>query len=196
MCIRDSSTFEEQHCVIRFLDLEPLQPLTWIHYFEPESKRQSMEWKHPSSPVKKKFKTQPSAGKVMLTTFWSSQGPIFCDYLQDQRIINSQYYSDMTVNKVKPALKKKCPGWQRKGVILLHDNARPHTAKWTLETIKKVRLGGLIPLIALTLPHLTFSCLAHSWRLCMVSSSTAMKKMCIRDSFSDHQNIISFPLTQ
>ncbi|XP_066946989.1 protein GVQW3-like [Macrobrachium rosenbergii] len=28
---------------------------TWIHHFEPESKRQSMEWKHPQSPVKKKI---------------------------------------------------------------------------------------------------------------------------------------------
>ena len=27
----------------------------------------------------------------------------------------------MIVNKVKRALKKKYPGWQRKGVILLHD---------------------------------------------------------------------------
>ena len=28
---------------------------TWVHHFAPESKRQSMEWKHPGSPVKKKF---------------------------------------------------------------------------------------------------------------------------------------------
>ena len=30
---------------------------TWVHHYEPESKRQSMEWKHPGSPAKKKFKT-------------------------------------------------------------------------------------------------------------------------------------------
>ena len=41
----------------------------WVHHYKPESKRQSMEWKHPGLPVKKKFKTQPSAGKVMLTVF-------------------------------------------------------------------------------------------------------------------------------
>ncbi|KAG8236900.1 hypothetical protein J437_LFUL015226 [Ladona fulva] len=43
---------------------------TWIHHFEPESEHQSMEWKHPESPFKKKFKSQPFAGKVMLTLFW------------------------------------------------------------------------------------------------------------------------------
>jgi len=26
---------------------------TWIHHYEPESKRQSMQWKHPSSPIAK-----------------------------------------------------------------------------------------------------------------------------------------------
>jgi hypothetical protein len=39
----------------------------WVYHFAPETKR--MEWKHLGSPVKKKFKSQPSAGKVMLTIF-------------------------------------------------------------------------------------------------------------------------------
>ena len=33
---------------------------TWVFHYEPESKRRSMEWKHVSSPVKKKFKSQKS----------------------------------------------------------------------------------------------------------------------------------------
>jgi len=37
----------------------------WHHHYEPESKQQSMEWLHLNSPLKKKFKMQPSAGKVM-----------------------------------------------------------------------------------------------------------------------------------
>jgi hypothetical protein len=41
-----------------------------------------MEWKHPGSPTKKKFKTQSSAGKLMLTVFWDSKGPIREDYLE------------------------------------------------------------------------------------------------------------------
>ena len=43
---------------------------TWVFHYEPESKRRSMEWKHVSSPVKKKFKSQKSLRKVMLTVFW------------------------------------------------------------------------------------------------------------------------------
>jgi len=29
---------------------------TWVHHYDPESKRQRMEWRHPSSPAQKKFK--------------------------------------------------------------------------------------------------------------------------------------------
>jgi len=30
---------------------------SWVYHYEPESKRQSMQWKHPSSLANKKFKT-------------------------------------------------------------------------------------------------------------------------------------------
>lgn len=121
-----------------FLDSIMTSDETWIHHYEPESKKQSMEWRHASSPVKKKFRTQPSAGKVMMTIFWDSMGPVFVDFLEDQSTINSTYYCDMLINKVKPAILKKRPGYQRRGIILLHDNARPHTAQKTQETIDKL----------------------------------------------------------
>ena len=41
---------------------------TWVHYYEPENKAQSRQWVGPG-PRPKKFKTQPSAGKVMATVF-------------------------------------------------------------------------------------------------------------------------------
>jgi len=47
---------------------------TWAHHYELEMKRQSLEWHHPQSPRKKKFKTTPSAGKVMITIFWDIDG--------------------------------------------------------------------------------------------------------------------------
>ena len=42
---------------------------TWVHYYEPENKAQSRQWVGLGSPRPKKFKTQPSAGKVMATIF-------------------------------------------------------------------------------------------------------------------------------
>ena len=52
-----------------FLDRIITDDKTWVHHYKLESKRQSMEWKHPQLPCKKKFKTKPSAGKLMLTVF-------------------------------------------------------------------------------------------------------------------------------
>ena len=68
---------------------------TWVHHYEPESKWQSMQWKHPSSPVAKKFKMQPSAGKLMLTVFWDSQGPILETYQESGTTVTSATYCDM-----------------------------------------------------------------------------------------------------
>jgi len=42
---------------------------TWVHYHQLETKKVSNEWRHTSSPKPKKFHTQPSVGKVMLTLF-------------------------------------------------------------------------------------------------------------------------------
>ena len=46
---------------------------SWIHRFDPEEKRLSMEYRHTSFPCPKKFKTMLSAGKILLTVFWDSQ---------------------------------------------------------------------------------------------------------------------------
>ncbi|GFO06730.1 transposase [Plakobranchus ocellatus] len=54
---------------------------TWVHLNTPETKRDSMTWKHPSSPVTKKFKVQRSAAKVMATVFWDAKGVILLDIL-------------------------------------------------------------------------------------------------------------------
>jgi len=49
---------------------------SWVHHYDPENKRQSKEYRHPGSPSVKKFKTLPSAKKVMLTKF-RMQGACF-----------------------------------------------------------------------------------------------------------------------
>ena len=73
---------------------------TWIHHYEPESKRQNMEWKHPQSPCKKKFKTQPSVGKQMLTVFWDSQGPVLEYYQERGTAINSERCNEMPAGRL------------------------------------------------------------------------------------------------
>ena len=54
---------------------------TWVYYYEPGNKAQSRQSVGRGSPRPKKFKTQPSAGKVMATVFWDAQGVIMLDFL-------------------------------------------------------------------------------------------------------------------
>ena len=52
---------------------------TWVHYYEPENKAHSRQWVGPESLRPKKFKTQPSACKVMATVFWDAKGVIMLE---------------------------------------------------------------------------------------------------------------------
>ena len=45
-----------------------------------------------NSPSKKKFKTQPSMGKLIFTDFWDRKGVILLDFLEPRQTINSDCY--------------------------------------------------------------------------------------------------------
>ena len=77
-----------------FIDQVVTQDETWVHHFDPESKKQSMQWKHPSSPPSKKFKRVSSARKVMASIFWDNQGVVRVDYLREGCTINSAFHAE------------------------------------------------------------------------------------------------------
>ncbi|GFO42285.1 histone-lysine N-methyltransferase SETMAR [Plakobranchus ocellatus] len=117
---------------------------TWVHLNTPETKHDSMTWKHPSSPVTKKFKVQRSAAKVMATVFWDAKGVILLDILPQGQCINVARYCS-TLDRLKEAIRRKRPGPLRRGVVLQHDNATPHSANLTQQWLQ--RYGWVI------LPH-------------------------------------------
>ena len=47
------------------------------------------------SPRPKKFKTQPSAGKVMAIVFWDAQGIIILDFLAKKSKITGAFYENL-----------------------------------------------------------------------------------------------------
>ncbi|GFT18052.1 histone-lysine N-methyltransferase SETMAR [Trichonephila clavipes] len=102
----------------------------WVAYVTPESKQQSMEWRHSSSPRKVKFKQTISAQKIMCTVFWDRKGVLLVDFLTRGDTINAAAYC-ATSQKLRRAIQNKRRGMLSAGVVLLHDNARPHTANRT-----------------------------------------------------------------
>jgi len=97
---------------------------TWAHHYEPEMKRQSMEWHHPQSPKKKKFKTTPSAGKVMITVFWDTDGVILVDVMDRGETIQMHTSKpSKNLNSITGVWPNRNPG----DMLIQHDNVRPHT---------------------------------------------------------------------
>ncbi|UYV71760.1 hypothetical protein LAZ67_9000294 [Cordylochernes scorpioides] len=86
---------------------------TWAHHFTPESKQQSMQWRHSGSPPPKKAKTVSSAGKVMVSVFWDSESVLILDFLNKGQTITGDYYANL-VKQIREAIKEKeeesCPG--------------------------------------------------------------------------------------
>ena len=75
----------------------------------------------------------------MLTVFWDSQGPVLDHYQEMDTTINSARYSEMLTDWLKPSIVSKRRGLLSKGVVWLHDNARPHLAGHTAETLRKLK---------------------------------------------------------
>jgi len=91
---------------------------TWLYHYGPETKQQSMEWRHSSSPRPKKFRVQKPAGKILASIFWDQDGILLIDYLPNGQTINAEYYSSLLV-KLKDILKEKRPGKFTKGGLVL-----------------------------------------------------------------------------
>lgn len=104
---------------------------TWIHHYQPESKEQSKQWVEKGDNAPRKFKTVPSAGKIMASVFWDAKGILLVDYLEKGRTINADYYCGL-LDKLRTAIDEKRPRTQRKKILFHQDNAPAHKAGKTI----------------------------------------------------------------
>lgn len=110
---------------------------TWIHHWDPDTKQESMQWKHANSPPPRKFHTQPSAGKVMATIFWDCKGVLLVDYLPHKTTMTGSYYGELLRN-LRQAVKEKRRGMLTRGPLLLHDNAPAHMSRVAQAVVKDI----------------------------------------------------------
>ena len=116
---------------------------SWVHHYDPESKAQSMEYRHKTSPSPRKFKVVASARKVMFTVFWDMEGVVHMEFLEQGQTVNSERY----VSTLKLRLRRVRDG--KEDSILQHDNARPHTSRQTQDALRQMELP--------ILPHPAYS---------------------------------------
>ena len=114
---------------------------TWLYHYDPETKQQSLEWRHCSSP-RPKFPSTKIRWKSSRLDFLGLKGILI--YLPKGRTINAEYYLSLPV-QLKDILKEKRRGKITKVVLFLHVNVPAHRAR---ATQKK-------------LAYLGFQCLDH-----------------------------------
>ena len=109
---------------------------TWAHRFDPETKQQSKQWKHVTSSTPVKFRKIASAGKVMASVFWDSEGVLMNDYLKRKKTVTGVYYPEL-IRKLRSAIKEKRCRKLSHGVLLHQDNAPAHTSAVVMAAIRE-----------------------------------------------------------
>jgi histone-lysine N-methyltransferase SETMAR len=74
----------------------------------------------------------------MATVFWDRKGVLLIESMEPGTTITSETYCE-TLKKLRRAIENKRRGMLTTGVVLLHDNARPHTAACTQALLQKFR---------------------------------------------------------
>jgi hypothetical protein len=111
-----------------FLDCIVTGDESWVFKYDPETKRQSMQWTSKSSGMPKKFHLQKSKIKTTLTTFFDTHGLIHKGFVPEGQIVNSAFYVEVIgrllkrISPVRPQFREEC-SW-----FMLHDNAPSHSA--------------------------------------------------------------------
>lgn len=104
----------------------------WILY---DNRRRSAQWlDHDESP---KYFPKPKMHqkKVMVTVWWSTAGLIHHSFLNPGETVTSEKYCQQ-IDKMHLKLRHNQPALvNRKGPILLHDNARPHISMMTRQKL-------------------------------------------------------------
>ncbi|GBM45444.1 Mariner Mos1 transposase [Araneus ventricosus] len=77
-----------------------------------------------------------SSPKIMCTVFWERQGILLFELLPRGETINAVRYCE-TLRKLRCAIQNKRRGMLSQGIVLLHDNARPHSAGVTQNLIQQ-----------------------------------------------------------
>lgn len=107
----------------------------WVLYDNPKRKRQ---WLSPNESPRSTAKPGLYPKKVLLCVWWSIRGIVHFEVLKPEQTVNADLYCEQ-LDRVNQSLIEKCPAIvNRKGVILQHDNARPHCARRTLEKINEL----------------------------------------------------------
>ena len=99
---------------------------SWIYCYDPETKRQSSQWKHAGSPRPKKARQSKSTQKLMMIPFFDSMGIIYIHWVPTGITVNKEYYIEV-LREFRKTFRRKRPELFESGQWHFHqDNAPVH----------------------------------------------------------------------
>ena len=130
---------------------------SWIYCYEPETKRQSSQWKHAGSPRPKKARQSKSTHKLFMVPFFDSTGMIYMHWVPTRHTVNKEYYVEV-LREFSKRFRRKKPALFKSGQWHFHeDNAPVYNSILVTDYLTKMDIKTVPPLpIVQTLLPVTF----------------------------------------
>ncbi|GFT21119.1 histone-lysine N-methyltransferase SETMAR [Trichonephila clavipes] len=113
-----------------FLDRSITADEKWVLYDNPKRKGQ---WLSPNEPSRRTAKPGLRPKKALLCIWWGIREIVHFEVFKPGETVNADLYCKQLDRQNQSLIEKYPAIFNRKGVILQHDNARPHFARKTLE---------------------------------------------------------------
>jgi len=108
----------------------------WCFQYDPETKRQSLQWKTQNLPWPKKACTFQSQVKTMLVCFFDHKWIVHYEFTAQGQMVNQQCYLEV-LTWLRESVQRKRPGLWPDKWILHQDNAPAHDALRVREFLAK-----------------------------------------------------------
>ena len=96
----------------------------WIYCYDPETKRQSSQWKHASSPRPKKARQSKSTHTLLMIPFFDTTCMIYTHWVPTGQTVNKEYYVEVLREFKKRFLGKRLALFKSVQWHFHQDNAR------------------------------------------------------------------------
>ena len=149
---------------------------SWIYCYDPETKRQSSQWKHAGSPRRKKARQSKSPHKLLMIPSFDSTGMIYVHRVPTGQTVNKKYYVEV-LREFRKRFRRKRPALFKSGQWHFHqDNAPVYNSILVTDYLTKMGIK--------TVPQPPYSpdstpcdfCLFPKLRVCRYETIEKMKE--------------------
>ena len=122
---------------------------SWIYWYDPETKRQSSQWKHAGPSRPKKSRQSKSTHKLLMIPFFDCTGMIYMHWVLTGQTINQEHYVEV-LREFRKRFRRKRPALFKLGQWHFHqDNATVHNSILVTDYLTQMSTQ--------TLPHPPYS---------------------------------------